>query len=216
MTDYGRSVLESAVKEHGSLPAKVLLDNFHHFIGLNKGFHYGCGSYLFNGQSYVYDRSMLKKQEQLFLTGQRCSNILEIGVYLGHSLLILLLSNPTLKIVCIDNDPTFSPRAVEYLNKHFGNRITFHLGNAEDILSTQELGTFDCIHIDADHNEHAVSKQFVLSKKFAEPGATYVFDDYEAVRSLIDGWISNGTLEHIFTPWCNWTNIITRLNNVSS
>lgn len=213
--DYGRSILQSAVKDHNSLPAKVLLDNFHHFIALNNGFHRGCGSYLFDGQTYVYQRETLKKQEHLFFTGQRCSRVLEIGVYVGHSLLILLLSNPSLEIVCVDNDPMFSPRAVEYLNKHFGNRITFHLGTAEDVMSNQALGKFDCIHIDADHNEEAVRRQFIMSQAFAEPHATYVFDDYEAVRPLIDGWISNGTLGHVFTPWCLWTNIITRLNNKS-
>jgi hypothetical protein len=215
MNDYGKSILESAVRDHDSFPAKVLLENFHHFVALNNGFHRGCGSYLFNGQNYVYQRETLKKQEHLFFAGQRSSRVLEIGVYVGHSLLILLLSNPTLRITCIDNDSSFSPKAVEYLNKHFGDRITFYLGTAEDVLSTQDLGTFDCIHIDADHNEEAVARQFTMSNRFAEPGATYVFDDYEAVRSLIDGWISRGTLEHVFTPWCLWTNIITRLNNKS-
>lgn len=215
MNDYGKSILEAAVRDHGSLPAKVLLDNFHHFIALNNGFHTGCGSYLFDGQKYMYQRETLKKQEHLFFTGQRSSRLLEIGVYVGHSLLILLLSNPSLEIVCIDNDSMFAPKAVDYLNTHFGNRITFHLGSAEDILSTQHLGTFDCIHIDADHNEQAVARQFAMSKSFAEPGAMYIFDDYEAVRSLIDRWISDGTLEHIFTPWCLWTNIITRLSNKS-
>jgi len=43
-----------------------------------------------------------------------------------------------------------------------------------------------------------------------------VFDDYEAVRSLIDSWIRSGILLHINTPWCLWTNTITRLNNESS
>lgn len=216
MTDYGRSVLEAAVYDHPeSVPAKVLLDNFHHFVALNNGFHRGCGSYLFDGQTYKYQRETLKKQEHLFYTGQQSTRVLEIGVYVGHSLLILLLSNPNLLITCIDNDSSFSPRAVEYLNKHFNNRIVFYCGSAEEVLQRETLGTFDCIHIDADHYEYAVSRQFELSRKFAEPDALYVFDDYEAVRPLIDRWMTDGTLIHVFTPWCLWTNVITRLNNKS-
>jgi hypothetical protein len=216
MTDYGRSILEAAVSDHPeSVPARVMLENFHHFVALNNGFHRGCGSYLFDGQTYRYQRETLKKQEHLFYVGQQANRVLEIGVYVGHSLLILLLSNPTLRITCIDNDSSFSPQAVEYLNKHFNDRIVFYYGSAEDVLRNESLGTFDCIHIDADHNEVAVAGQFNLSLKFAQPNAMYVFDDYEALRPLIDTWMSDGTLSHVFTPWCLWTNVITRLNNKS-
>jgi hypothetical protein len=121
--DYGRSKLDTT--EIG----QVLLENFHHFVGLytavGKTFHRGCGSYMFDGQIYSYMPQLSKKQQELFNVGKTSTRVLEVGVYLGHSLLILLLSNPTLHITCIDNDPAFSPAAVEYLNKHFGHRITF-------------------------------------------------------------------------------------------
>jgi O-methyltransferase len=214
--DYGRRYLPTLTPY-----TRALHDSFHHFVGLyeavGKRFHRGCGSYLFDGQQYAYQAATLKKQEALFAVGQSSSRVLEVGVYLGHSLLILLLSNPTLQITCIDNDASFSPAAVAYLNEHFGNRITFHLGTAEAVLAREtSLGTFDCVHIDADHTEDAVARQFTLTRPFAAPGATYVFDDYEAVRPRIDGWVQMGMLRHVETPWCLWTNTITRLNNESS
>jgi O-methyltransferase len=212
--DFGRSILEKLSAE--SEAARALLYNFHHFIALGPHFHRGCGSYMIDGQRYVYQADTLKKQQALFNVGKASNRVLEIGVYLGHSLLLLLLSNPNLEITCIDNDDTFSPAAVEYLNKHFGNRVQFFLGNSRDVLTRERLGQFDCIHIDADHREDAVSQEFILTRPFAVSNAFYVFDDYEALRSLIDRYISAGILLHVETPWCLWTNIITRLKSVSS
>jgi hypothetical protein len=171
---------------------------------------------MFDGQHYVYQLDTFAKQQSLYDVGKASARVLEIGVYLGHSLLLLLLSNPSLSIVCIDNDLSFSPRAVEYLNAHFGNRITLHVGNSEDILARGDLGTFDCIHIDADHHPDPVRSEFALTRPLAGPNAWFVFDDYEALRELIDGWVKDGVLTHVSTPWCLWTNTITRLNNVSS
>lgn len=210
--DFGRSRLDTI----DSPIAQVLHDNFHHFIALGPSFHRGCGSYLFDGQTYVYQPDTLKKQEALYDVGTKSTRVLEIGVYLGHSLLLLLLSNPTLRIVCIDNDPTFSPAAVQYLNEQFGNRIEFHLGDSATVLANTELGQFDCIHIDADHREEPVRQEFTLTRPLASPNAYFVFDDYEALQPLIDSWIQDGTLTHVSTPGCLWTNVITRINNVSS
>jgi hypothetical protein len=208
--DYGRSQLIGHSDYVQSLQA-----NFHHFVALGSRFHWGCGSYMFDGRRYVYQMDTLAKQEALYAVGKASTRVLEVGVYLGHSLLILLMSNPNLTITCIDNDASFSPRAVEYLNAHFGNRVTFHLGDSAEVLA-RDLGTFDCIHIDADHRAEPVSREFALARRLAAPNATFVFDDYEALRDLIDGWVKNGTLTHVATPWCLWTNTITRLNNVSS
>lgn len=211
--DFGRSILESLPP---SPYTRALLENFHHFIALGSRFHGGCGSYMFDGQKYVYQKDTLKKQEALFDVGQKVTNVLEVGVYLGHSLLILLMSNPSLRITCIDNDATFSPKAVDYLNKHFGDRVTFYLGTAQQVAHKDVLGTFDCIHIDADHSEHAVRADFEQTYPLAEANAWFVFDDYEAVRSLIDGWFESKKLTHVYTPWCLWTNVITRCNSESS
>jgi predicted O-methyltransferase YrrM len=154
----------------------------------------------------------LKKQEALFKVGQKASHLLEIGVYLGHSLLILLVSNPTLRITCIDNDARYSPKAVEYLNQHFGNRITFHLGDASEVLKTLPSDEYDAIHIDADHTHEAVRSHFIHSLPLAKKNALIVFDDYEATQSLIDKFIADKVLTIVDLPRCLWTNIVTQLN----
>ena len=214
---YGRDKLSNAVQWHKDcVTAKVLHDNFHHFIQLydavGREHIHGWGSYLFNGLEYSYQLETLKKQEALFRVGQKVSHLLEIGVYLGHSLLILLLSNPTLRITCIDNDARYSPKAVEYLNQHFGNRITFHLGDATEVLKTLPYHEYDAIHIDADHTQEAVRSHFLHSLPLAKKNAYIVFDDYEATQSLIDQFVFDKTLSVIELPRCLWTNIVTQLN----
>lgn len=127
---FGREILEQAVSHHPeSVPARVLLENFHHFEaihGVLKGqWIDGWGSYMFDGRTYRYQRETLKKQEALFRCGSGSSSssgsavhVLEVGVYVGHSLLILLVSNPLLRITCIDIDSRYSPLVVDYLNRH--------------------------------------------------------------------------------------------------
>jgi hypothetical protein len=218
MNDFGKNILEDVVNKHpDSYPSVKLLENFHHFVGLfnvlEGKFNHGWGSYLFDGNTYRYNREMLTKQEALYQAGEKSNNVLEVGVYLGHSLLILLLSNPNLKITCIDNDSRFSPKVVEYLNQHFDNRITFYLGDAVETLKKKKIeNKFDLIHIDADHYESAVRSQFNEAKKLALPNAYFIFDDYEAVKGLIDNWIGTNQLHHVRTPWCLWTNIVTKFN----
>jgi hypothetical protein len=218
--DYGRNILLAAVRDHPeSECARALLDNFHHFVNLNivlNGQYWrGCGSYMFDGQNYKYQRETLKKQEAIFNVGKDSKKVLEIGVYLGHSLLLLLLSNPALTIDCIDISSTFSPKVVEYLNSQFGNRIRFYLGTSSSVIPILDIDgcRYDMIHIDADHTISSVITDFNMTLNVALPNAYIVFDDYEAVKSYIDSLISNGNLLHLNTPWCLWTNIVTRLNS---
>jgi hypothetical protein len=211
--DYGRARLENLQTQ--TEYTQTLLANFHHFVGLHGSFHRGCGSYMFDGQRYFYQIETLKKQEELFMVGKQTTHVLEVGVYVGHSLLILLLSNPNLLITCVDIEKDIPQRAVAYLNQHFGNRITFLHGRAEDVLPTLPKNTFTAIHIDADHNPEAVTRQFNLCVPLATRSAYFVFDDYEAVQSVIYEWIQSGLLTHVSTPWCLWTNCVTRINKVS-
>ena len=65
-------------------------------------FFYSCGSYLINGKSYRYDKEMLNKQLLLYNLAKKHKTVLEVGVYMGHSILIMLASNPKLEpIKCI-------------------------------------------------------------------------------------------------------------------
>ena len=162
---FNKEALEEIVRIHpDSFPAVKLLQNFHLFEGLHTAIGgnwiYGCGSYLFDGCSYNYNPRCLAKQEELYRYSMGASHVLEVGVYVGHSLLLMLLANPTLKITAIDCDDRFAKPAIDYLNRVFGQRITFIKSDAVTALNTLTADSFDLIHIDADHNDMAVTAQF--------------------------------------------------------
>lgn len=213
--NFGRNILESAVYDHPeSETATELLNNFVHFRKiyeiLEGKWEYGWGSYMFNGLKYEWQRETLKKQEALFNISKNVNNVLEIGVYLGHSLLLMLIANPNLRITCIDNDQRFSSKVVNYLNKEFNNRILFIQGSAEDVLPVlfNHNTSYDLIHIDADHTDVSVRRYYELSKHMLVDDGHIIFDDYEATKDLIDNFIVQDDLSVVTIPWTLWTNIV--------
>ena len=84
------------------LESEIHFNNLHQVCG-NK-FLKGCGSYLIDGQSYNYYIEFYDKQKFLFnaIKQKENINILEIGTYMGHSLLIMLLANKKLSATCVD------------------------------------------------------------------------------------------------------------------
>lgn len=227
--------IEALVKKYGACPpsaetygvealrevaatapvAQSLLANWRHFVGLlhacgRKG---DIGSYLIDGVTYSYEPRMLQKQQALFECGRRATRVLEVGVYMGHSLLILLLANPELRITCVDIDGTFPTPAVEYLNTHFGNRVTLLLGDAVETLRSlapESDGSFDLVHIDADHYADAVLRQYRAALRLAAPGAAVVFDDYDAVSETVDA-LKETDFAEFTAPDCAWRNAIAKL-----
>jgi len=124
----------------------------------------GCGSYLFDGQTYNYCELMYEKQELLFNSVKTSENVLEIGTYMGHSLLIMLLSNPQLKITCIDINDRFTLPAVNILNKYFNNVITFI--HSDSLTALKKINqNFDFFHIDGYHENNYISNEFLFILK---------------------------------------------------
>ena len=122
-------------------------------------FWFTCGSYLIDGQKYKYDKRMLGKQILLYNLAKENSRILEVGVYMGHSMLIMLASNPKLKITGLDIDKRFAPKAVNYLKKKFTNsKIELVLGDSIENLKKFK-SDFDLYHIDGDHRPIKIYKE---------------------------------------------------------
>ena len=149
------------------------------------------GSYLVIN-SYTYADSMYEKQELLYNSTKKVTKALEIGVYIGHSLFIMLLSNPELKITCIDIDDSFAVPAISVLNKHFNNAITFIHGNSLDVLPTI-TDKFDFFHIDGAHYQDVITQEFhiVYKNLNSDPDKfTVIFDDQDCIPDLQE-YISN-------------------------
>ena len=132
--------------------------------------------------------------------------VLEIGTYMGHSLLIMLLANPKLEITCIDIDPTYTKPSVNVLEKYFNINIKFLEGNSLDVLKLLN-DNFDFFHIDGTHQIEFVKKEFDFCTKLATSNTiNVVFDDYNTVSEM--GKLLNEKYQIVEydIPNCEWNN----------
>ena len=157
-------------------------------------FNKGWGSYLFNGHNYKYDDRMFEKQKLLFDLSKKSKTILEIGVYMGHSLLIILLANPKAKITCIDIDDTYALPAINYLRENFKDaEINFIKGNSLNILKNID-DQFDLYHIDGAHSPRIIAKEILLcisNKSFEK--INVLFDDVDFMLEIKKKILENFT-----------------------
>jgi hypothetical protein len=190
-----------------------LLDNIHIFYEIyqecgNKFFN-GCGSYLFDGQTYKYCNLMYDKQLLLYNSVKNAKNVLEIGTYMGHSLLIMLLSNPELKITCIDISDEYTKPAVKILNKYFNNAITFI--HNDSLIALKDLNIkFDFFHIDGLHDENYITKEFEYCLKLnnsSDNTFKIIFDDLCYLHNLQYYIDNNYNVIKNIIPKCSWNNI---------
>lgn len=152
----------------------------------NKKHHPGCGSYLFNGAKYEYQKSMYGKQKLLYNLSKDSTHILEIGVYMGHSMLIMLLANPRMNITCIDIDPTYAVPSVNYLKRKFP-KAKINLVINDSVKALKKINKkFDIIHIDGDHTMEKIYKEilFSLDKSNKHNEVRLLFDDIESMMPI--------------------------------
>ena len=169
----------------------------------------GCGSYLFDGQTYKYCDLMYEKQELLYNSIKNVKNVLEIGTYMGHSLLIMLLSNPQLQITCIDISDEFTLPAVNILNKYFNNAISFIHSDSLSALEKIE-NKFDFFHIDGHHVNDYIKNEFKLIQKLnnrSDNVLRIIFDDQNCLTNLQNDINIQYNVINKIIPECAWNNV---------
>jgi predicted O-methyltransferase YrrM len=187
------------------LSAKEHFDNLYKVC--NGSFVDSWGSYLFNGREYQYDIDTFEKQKLLFDVAKSQSSVLEIGVYMGHSLLIMLLANPSLTVTCIDIDPTYSKPATDYLKTVFPNAsINFVCGNSLEVLPLIN-NKFDMFHIDGTHKNKIITQEFNYCLNLTKLNTFIViFDDIEKCETLESSIKSNFIIHDYKRTSCKWPN----------
>lgn len=173
----------------------------------NNTWHMGCGSYLFEGQTYEYSIDMFDKQFLLYEKVKNTRDVLEIGTYMGHSLLIMLLANPTLNITCIDIESQFAQPGIEVLKRYFVDaEIKFIHGDSLDVLQNLDK-KFEFFHIDGRHDNDYIKKEFQICKTLCiEPEMNVIFDDIDCCRELETYIMNNFVIQEHLTPNCKYTN----------
>ena len=182
----------------------------------NNEFEIGCGSYLFDGQIYKYDDRMYEKQILLFNQSKTSNKVLEIGTYMGHSLLIMLLANPELDITCIDISDKFTKPAIEVLRRHFPkSNINFILGDSADVLPKMNNDIFDLFHIDGTHNDEYATMEFNNCRRMYDSNLPFrVFlDDVDDCQQLVQYIDTNFDVVKKHVPNCIYKNMYLELKN---
>ena len=164
---------------------------------------YGCGSYLIGSQKYEYSIGMYAKQKLLYDKIKNIDSVLEIGTYMGHSLLIMLLANPNLHITCIDIEEKYSGKVTKYLQSIFLNsKIDFFKGNSLDILPTISK-KYDFFHIDGAHGNTTITQEFIHCKRLSSTNDfKLIFDDVEVCNTLQKNIKSSYQIIDSHTPDC--------------
>lgn len=170
-------------------------------------FHHGCGSYLFDGGTYRYDPSMAAKQQLLARVASEVDSVLEIGTYLGHSLLIMLSANPRLRVTTVDIEDMFAAPAVQAIKRHFPDaKVNFAHGSSLDVVS-KLTDTYDLFHIDATHEPDVVRREWsaVLDRRSSDL-VKVVFDDVDTIWSVVDQIKRETEVVEETVPECRWRN----------
>ena len=171
-------------------------------------FEKNCGSYLFDGLSYEYQIETYEKQKLLYEKSKNKKNILEIGTYMGHSLLLILMANPSVKITCIDINDEYSLPAITYLRSKFPmSQISFLKGNSIDVLKKINE-KFDLFHIDGAHKNKIVTKEFYYCMNLIKSNdIDFIFDDKANIQVLLRNIKEVFTIREIISPDCPHSNI---------
>jgi len=159
--------------------------------------NYGCGSYLFNGREYKYYQTYYPKQKLIYDIVKNKSEVLEVGVYMGHSILIMLLSNPKLKITAIDVDEKFALPSIEYLRKTFNNcKINFIKNDSVAAIKSIKNKKFDFFHLDGELDHFKMTSEFLNCINLTRgEKMTILFNGGRSCRHLISSIKKNFKVE---------------------
>lgn len=135
--------------------------------------------------------------------------IIEIGVNACHSLILMLLVNPTAEYVLFDlNIHPYTIPTLEYVKSHFSTKITTYFGNSVQTITQfiqdhpNEWHTFDFCHLDGGHSPEVFSVDYENMKTLLVKDGVVVFDDYdhESIYHFIQEKTNEiNTVDHIKT-----------------
>ena len=150
----------------------------------------------------LVDVANTSKINNLLKLAEGKSKICEIGVNAGHSLLLMVSSNPTAEYVLFDlGGHGYTKPCVEYIkNAYPSTKITEIYGDSNltlrDYVASGELNTFDLIHIDGGHETQTVVNDFIYTQFLLNKDGLVIFDDYNFgnIQQIIDYYVTRDVI----------------------
>jgi predicted O-methyltransferase YrrM len=143
--------------------------------------------YGLEGNVYTYDGKnttefMKDKMLNIYCLAQECKgDVLEIGFNAGNSALLFLLANPNIKLHAVDKCVhSYVKPCVEYLNKHFDNRVSLYEGDSLKVMPSLDRSLKDTVeiyHIDGWHVKEGIQADMKNCYELAKKNAYVIIDD---------------------------------------
>jgi predicted O-methyltransferase YrrM len=130
---------------------------------------------------------------------QQIKNVLEIGFNAGFSTLLMLLSNPYVKLTCSDLcEHAYTIPCYLKLKEIFGDRIHLKPGDSTNTLPTLS-DTYDLIHIDGGHDDVVATSDIINSYHLSKNRTILIMDDYDFpnLHKLWDSYIAKYNLQKL-------------------
>ena len=130
----------------------------------------------------TYTQEFYDKQVNLVLASQKSNvtDILEIGFNAGFSALLMLFSNDTINITCVDIcEHKYTQLCYNKIKEVFGDRINLINGSSTIILPNLLGKTYNLIHIDGCHLVNIAEQDIINSLKMCKSGTILIMDDTE-------------------------------------
>jgi hypothetical protein len=153
--------------------------------------------------NWTYTRNM-SKINNLQVVCKDKKRIIEIGINACHSLLLMLLVNPTAEYLLFDlNNHKYTEPVLSYIKEAFPNtKIKAIFGDSVKTVTQYieenpaDWGTYDLCHLDGGHTQNIFSVDYENMKKLMIKDGPIIFDDYNhgQIRNFIDMKISQGEI----------------------
>jgi predicted O-methyltransferase YrrM len=124
---------------------------------------------------------------------------MEIGFNSGFSALLMLISNPTIKIDCFDlGEHKYTKPCFDKLKETFGDRINITFGDSNVTLKDINC-KYDLIHIDGGHSTEVATNDIINSYRLSKQGTIIIMDDYDFgnLHTLWDKYIIEYNLKKL-------------------
>lgn len=160
------------------------------------------------------------KQRNISLISSKYNSVLEIGFNSGFSAVLMLLSNPNIKLTCVDiGIHKYVIPCYNQLKEDFGNRIELIIGDSTVVLPNliNNHNKYELIHIDGCHEVDIAEKDIINTQLLSIPGKTVIIMDdlniSEYHYSLVQMWIkyiNKFKYNEVDFPlfYCRWHDII--------
>jgi len=142
---------------------------------------------------------MKQKNISNVVLNRQIKKVMEIGFNSGFSSLLMLISNPNIKIDCFDiGEHKYTLPCYEHIKKSFPDRINLMIGDSTKTLPKLK-GHYDLIHIDGGHSVEVAKSDIDNSLRLADKRSILIMDDYnyEWLHKLWDKYIHDKKMKNL-------------------